>query len=290
MRWYASRRAGRFGTGRCRLNEHRLPLRSLALPSPSPEERGAFPWSIPALHDLGTLSFERPVTLLVGENGSGKSTLLEALAYAAGMVTAGSQPVRRDPSLAHIAPVGGRMRLVWNRRTKRGFFLRAEDYFGYVKEMARSRAEMQQEMEDVERRYADRSEQARGLARMPFARELHDMKRRYGDGLDSVSHGESFLKFFQARFAPGGLYLLDEPEAPLSPHRQLAFLAMIKQMAAEGAQFVIATHAPILMAYPDATLLSLDEGTLHEAEFGTLPHVMLLRDFLAAPDRYLRHL
>ena len=116
------------------------------------------------------------------------------------------------------------------------------------------------------------------------------MEVRYGEYLDANSHGESVLKLFQSRLVPGGLYLLDEPEAALSPQSQLAFLAMIKDSVDDGSQFLIATHSPILMAIPGATIFSFDQCPVGEVEFEDLEHVNLMRDFLARPERFLRHL
>ena len=116
------------------------------------------------------------------------------------------------------------------------------------------------------------------------------MEVHYGVDLDVNSHGESFLKLFQSRVVPGGLYLLDEPEAALSPQSQLAFLAMIKDSVDDGSQFLIATHSPILMAIPGATIFSFDQCPVGEVEFEDLEHVNLMRDFLARPERFLRHL
>ncbi|NJN55708.1 MAG: AAA family ATPase, partial [Anaerolineae bacterium] len=119
-------------------------------------------------------------------------------------------------------------------------------------------AELLAELRRVDQEYAGRSAHAKGLARMPFAGQLHEMRQQYGRDLNTYSHGESFLELFQSRLQPGGLYLLDEPEAPLSPTRQLTLLSMIKQMVAQNCQFIIATHSPLLMAYPDAAILSFD--------------------------------
>jgi predicted ATPase len=125
---------------------------------------------------------------------------------------------------------------------------------------------------------------------MPYLREIGALRKSYGEGLDARSHGESFLKLFQERFVGEGLYLLDEPEAPLSPNRQLALLALIKSMVDHGGQFLIATHSPILMAYPGAQILNFDGGRLHEEKFETLEHVITMKNFLDHPEIYLRHL
>jgi len=249
-----------------------------------------FPFSLPVIAAWQPLEIRSPVTILVGENGSGKSTVVEALAVAAEMITVGSGSAHRDPTLGHVKELGKWFKLVWNKRTRKGFFLRAEDFFGYIKQQNQTRQQMKQELDRVDEEYRGRSKQAQGLARMPFTSELNAMEQRYGDGLDTKSHGESFLALFQARFVPSGLYLLDEPEAPLSPLRQLALLSAIKEMVDQEAQFIIATHSPILMAYPGAEILSFDEFPLQPVSYETLEHVNLMRDFLNHPEAYLRHL
>lgn len=255
---------------------------------PTPDR---FPFDLPVVAGWQALCFSAPVTFLVGENGSGKSTILEAVAIAAKMVTVGARPAYQDDSLAEVAALAKTMKLSWRKRTRRGFYLRAEDFFGYVRSQNHIRQEMQRELEQVDQDYQGRSKMAQDLARMPYRTELGDMNRRYGEqGLDAYSHGESFLALFQSRFVPGGLYLLDEPEAPLSPLRQLALLSAIKEMVAQEGQFIIATHAPILMAFPGAEILSFDQPPIHPVAFDDLEHVKLTRDFLNNPESFLRHL
>jgi len=249
-----------------------------------------FPYTLPVLQRLKELRFETPVTLLVGENGAGKSTLLEGLACAADMVVVGSESTRTDKSLAHARELAKYFRLSWAKRTHRGFFLRAEDFFGYAKRLYQMREEMKTDLEKIDEEYKDRSDYARSLARMSTAGQLGELRRRYGEGLDALSHGESFLELFQARFVPEGLYLLDEPEAPLSPIRQLALIKAIQKMVAQKGQFIIATHSPILMAYPQASILSFDGGEIRTAKYKELEHVQLMRDFLQNPEAFLRNL
>lgn len=245
---------------------------------------------MPVVRALESLEFPSAVTFFVGENGSGKSTLLEGIAAAVGVPTVGSEAVRDDATLAAQRALAERLRLAWTRRTHKGFFLRAEDFFGFTKYLARLRGELQTRLEEIDAEYADRSPYARGLARGPSAGSLAALERRYGVDLDASSHGESFLKLFRSRFVPGGLYLLDEPEAPLSPQSQLGLIAMLKDMLKEDAQFIIATHSPILLAFPDATIYTFDEQPPKRVEFEQLEHVRLTRDFLNDPEAFLRHL
>ena len=249
-----------------------------------------FPFSVPVIRTLGELSFPTPVTFLVGENGSGKSTLMEAIACAVGSVTVGADGVDQDATLASVRQLAKNLSQSWSKRTRRGFFLRAEDFFGYAKRISQIRADAAADLAAVDVQYAGRSEYAKGLARMPHARTIGDLQRSYGEGLDSQSHGESFLKLFQSRLVPDGLYLLDEPEAPLSPLRQLAFLSLLKEMVEANCQFIIATHSPIILSFPGATILSCDSAPPVVVAYDDLEHVTLTRDFLADPERYLSRL
>ena len=249
-----------------------------------------FPFSVPAIRALESLELDTAVTFFVGENGSGKSTLLEAIAAAAGLPAVGSEDVEGDATLAEQRTLGDALRLVWNRRTSRGFFLRAEDFFGFTKRLAVLRAAFLERLEEIEVTYADRSAYAKGLAAGPVRGSLEALESRYGVDLDANSHGQSFLRLFQSRFVPGGLYLLDEPEAPLSPQSQLGLLAMMSDMVRQDAQFIVATHSPIVMAFPGARIVSFDELPVRTVAYEELESVRLVRDFLAAPERYLRHL
>src|SRR5215212_4340969 len=131
-----------------------------------------FPFSVPVVRDLDVLRFPGPVTFFVGENGSGKSTLLEGMALAAGLPAVGSDEASRDATLAPQRELARALKLVWSRRTHRGFFLRAEDFFGFAKRLSAMRAEFQQRIAELEEEYADRSEWAKGLAMGPARSSL----------------------------------------------------------------------------------------------------------------------
>jgi predicted ATPase len=262
-------------------------LRSLKL---APSAADEYPFSVPAVRATSTLAFTAPVTFFVGENGSGKSTLLEALAVKCRLPAVGSDDTATDGSLRHARALAKAMTLSWEHRALRGFFLRAEDFFGFTKRLAEERAQFKARLADLEEEYRDRSDQARTLAMGPARGSLSAMERSYGQDLDANSHGESFLKLFQARFAPDGLYLLDEPEAPLSPTSQLALLAMMQEMVAQGGQFIVATHSPILLAFPGADIWSFDEKPPAAVAYSECEHVRVTREFLTDPERFLRHL
>jgi predicted ATPase len=202
----------------------------------------------------------------------------------------GSESVDRDATLQSQRALARALKLVWKRRTRRGFFLRAEDFFGFAKSLSKLRADLLARVDQLDEEYKDRSPFAKGLARGPLLASVAELDQRYGVNLDENSHGQSFLKLFQSRFVPGGLYLLDEPEAPLSPQSQLALMVMIGDMLKQDAQFIVATHSPILLGFPDAVIYSCDRVPMERVRYEELDHVVITRDFLNDPGRYLRHL
>jgi predicted ATPase len=163
--------------------------------------------------------------------------------------------------------------------------MRSEDFFNFATATSDLATEFEEMAEEFGRDQRGDWQRAQGIARAQ-ARALLD---RYGD-LHARSHGESFLTVFRSRLVPDGLYLLDEPETALSPQRQLAFLAMLKDLVTNGAQFVIATHSPIILAFPDAVLLRFDGERIKKVAYDDVENVKLTRDFLANPELFLRYL
>lgn len=220
-------------------------------------QAGVYPFTLPVVPEDFELRMSTPVTYLVGENGAGKSTLLEALAWACGFNAGGGH---RDQSFAEGADghvLGRALRMGWRQRVTGGFFLRAETFFNFA----------------------------------TYLEEVGSTFAAYGGkSLHSQSHGEAFLALFSHNFEDG-LFILDEPEAALSPQRQLAFLKILHDLGTRRvAQFIIATHSPILLTLPGARVLSLDGGPLQEIDYRDTEHFRLTRDFLNAPERFYRHL
>ena len=218
---------------------------------------GEHPFTLPILADGLSLDLTAPVTFFVGENGSGKSSLLEALAWSTGFGMHGGSRDHRFEADTEGHALGRALALGWRQRSVDGFFLRAETFHTFSTYL--------ESVESNWTRYGGRS--------------FHER-----------SHGEAFLALFEHRFEDG-LYLLDEPEAALSPQRQLAFLRIVHHLASQRiAQFVIATHSPILLSLPGATVLSFDGGKIQPVDYRETEHFRLTRDFLNAPERYFRHL
>lgn len=263
-----------------------LHLRSLKL-APEARERGDFPFTLPLISSLEELRFRAPVTFFVGENGTGKSTLLEGIAAGLGCVAVGSADLSRDPTLAAARALGGELRFVRSGRAARGFFLRLEDLLGFSQRVNSEAGELE-ELAALHDRTL--SGYGRDLAMGVANGQREALRSRYGDDADARSHGEAVLQLLRSRLVPGGLYLLDEPETPLSPLRQLALLALLQDMVAKDCQFLIATHSPILMALPGARILVFDEGRIEERAWDEVEHVALTRDFLRDPQAFLRRL
>ncbi|MCS7464166.1 AAA family ATPase [Paenibacillus doosanensis] len=226
-------------------------------------EREQYPFSIPSIRTLNRLSFESPVTFFVGENGSGKSTLLEAIAYQAGFNTAGGGVNNRHEAEASGSVLGPYLRLSWMPKVSNGFFLRAESFYQFASHLDE-------------------------LSKDPL--EGYKAYRAYGNrSLHEQSHGESFFALFQHRFGKRGVYLLDEPEAALSSARQLAFLRRLHELAPYS-QFIIATHSPILMGYPDAQIYEFDSSPIRPVRYEDTPHYEITKGFLNHREQYLHRL
>jgi predicted ATPase len=242
------------GEGEARLGSF---LRSVTLLRDDVPDLEKYPFSIPSIRQLESLEFHPEVTFLVGENGSGKSTLIEALAVAAGFNAEGGSQNFRFSTRPSESELHRHLRLARGiRRPKSGFFLRAESFFNVATEI-----------------------------------DNLDAAHSYGgQSLHEKSHGEAFLALVNHRFGPDGLYLLDEPEAALSPQRQLALLRAIHELTGQRCQFIIATHSPILLAFPRASIHQLSEDGLAPIAYEDTEHYRLTRDFLLNRERYLARL
>ena len=230
--------------------------------------RDSYLRAIPALRFDGPLRLESGVTFLVGENGTGKSTLLEGIAVAWGFNPEGGGVNYRFSTYDSHSELHRAVRLVRNpRKPRHSYFLRAESFYNVA-----SKAE--------EYRVSGLGESAE-----------EDFYARYGGrALHRQSHGESFMHLAEGEFRPGGLYLLDEPEAALSPQRQLSLLVLIHDLARAGAQFIIASHSPILLGLPEAAILSFDDGAIHPCDWRETESYRVTELFINQRERLLRQL
>ncbi|AFL99616.1 MULTISPECIES: AAA family ATPase [Desulfitobacterium] len=230
------------------------------------DNRNIYPFNIPALVNCASLDINHNVVFFVGENGTGKSTLLEAIAYQCGFGIGGGDrnvDIGLSDESVRLASI---LTLSWMPKINQGFFLRAETFFDFAKHLD------------------ERSKD-------PYAggRKVYDAYG--GKSLNQQSHGEAFLSLFANRFGGRSLYILDEPEAALSPQRQLAFLGIINDLEmADRAQFIIATHSPILMAYPGAQIYECNEDGIIPIDYEETDHYRLTKAFLDNPDRFFKQL
>jgi predicted ATPase len=214
-------------------------------------DSGQFPYTLPFIRHLDRIEFHQRVTFFVGENGSGKSTLLEALAVGLDLNPEGGSRNFNFTTRSSHSRLDECLRIARSHHIPGdSFFLRAESFYNVATE----------------------------IERLDKIGPLIDAYG--GTSLHEQSHGESFLALFHNRFGGHGTYLLDEPEAALSPKRQLAFLKRLHDLCEEGSQFVIATHSPVIMAYPNAWIYSFDDGALRRVEYQETDHFLVTRRFL----------
>ncbi len=220
-------------------------LRSIGLKENPKQD--CYPFNIPAVSYLEQLEFHEDITFFVGENGSGKSTMLEAIAVAMGFGREGGTRNVQFETANTVSELHNYLKVVKSfAKPKDYYFLRAESFYNLAT-------------------YMD---------------EVRYLDSYGGKSLHQQSHGESFMATLLNKFRGNGLYLLDEPEAALSPARQLAALVRIHQLVENKSQFIIATHSPILLAYPSAKIVLFDETGSHETTYQQTEHYSITRDFL----------
>lgn len=237
-------------------------LSEVSLKPSAAAHAGAFPFSLPVVRSLGRLPMHPQVTFFVGENGSGKSTLLEAIAVAMGLNAEGGSRNFNFTTRASHSALHEHLRLVRGISLPRdAYFLRAESFFNVSTEIDR----------------LDREPGGSGLIASYGGKSLHEQ-----------SHGEAFLTLLMERFGGRSFFVLDEPEAALSPQRQLAMLSRLHDLVREGSQFLVATHSPILMAYPDAIIYECGAGGIRQVAYEDTEHYRVMHDFIANPQRMLK--
>jgi predicted ATPase len=228
-----------------------------------------YPYCLPAIRSIDQLSFHPKVTFFVGENGSGKSTLLEAIAVECGLNPEGGSRNFNFATRESHSKLCDALRIAKARVARDSYFLRAESFHNVATEIER----------------LDKDDPKSVFTPPPPIIDAYG-----GKSLHEQSHGESFFALFQHRFGGCGLYFLDEPEAALSPKRQLEFLVILHQYCKRGSQFVIATHSPIIMAYPDSWIYHFGLDGIHRMPYTETEHYLITRGFLSNTQRMLAEL
>jgi len=212
--------------------DSKLIIKRISLDKDEIDDFNKYPFNIELVKNFEELKFKSPVTFFVGENGIGKSTFIEAIAVSLGLPAEGGTENFRYNTNNTTSNLSDYLRVGTFNKPKTKFFLRAESFYNFSTE----------------------------VQRLVEEDGFGSLYNSYGGNLHECSHGESFLKLVQNRFSDHGLYILDEPEAALSPQRQLSLLCLIDQLAKEGSQFIIATHSPILISYRDGVILDLNNN------------------------------
>ena len=252
------------------------------------DDKDKFPWTLPLIQNLEELEFEKNISFFVGENGSGKSTLLEGIAAYTEVPLAGSLRLEDDESLAAANSLANYMYIRFKEKTHHGFFVRAEDFIGFARNIKKEIKALDAEIEEIKESF-EGGDIDRALKTIEG--EKKNYIRRYSEDLEAMSHGEGFLKFFNSRITAKGLYLIDEPEAALSPTRQLSLLSLIKEKVEKtGAHFIIATHSPIIMSAPDSEVFYFQDGEITKVDYRETEHFQLTKMILENPEVIMKEL
>lgn len=252
----------------------------------NPGKKQPFPFNVAAVRFANNIALDR-VNIFAGDNGCGKSTLLEAIAYEVGLPLIGGHigDVRDFEAARILKPY---LELNWRQETQKGFFFRAEDFSAFIASIDEERSKLKAQFFNLYGHVKDSViDQMMESANHP----LLEMRRKYGEDMLGFSHGEAYLKILQTRIRDKGIYLLDEPEAALSPVKQLALVVLILEtLKNNNAQFIIATHSPILMGIPGAILYEISEDRMEQVAFTDTEHYRITKSFLDNPEAFLRHL
>ena len=251
------------------------------------EKQNPFPFNISAVKFAKEIKFNPKVTIFIGDNGCGKSTLLETLALKLNLpLISGFIGPHAGFDAARILQTY--TKIEWKRETSKGFFFRAEDFSDFINSVENEQRKIGEDLREL-KGVADDSIIKEMSDNMNYS--LHRMRKDYGENMQAFSHGEAYLKILETRIGDKGIFLLDEPEAALSPLKQLSLIFLIIEILKSGnVQFIISTHSPVLMGIPDAWIYEIKDESMERVGYKETEHYRITSTFLNDPNHYLRHL
>ncbi|MBN2604451.1 MAG: AAA family ATPase [Bacilli bacterium] len=248
-----------------------------------------YPFNLPSFQHLRTLDLNQPITIFVGDNGSGKSTLLKAIAYYNNSINVSKEKLESD-YYNNSKRFSEKMKIQYSVKTRNGFFFSGEEFITYINNLKQMKTELLVDETELLEEYKNKSEYVRNLALGPVRNQLYELRTKYDGELNTKSHGEGFLDFFKARMHSKGIYILDEPETPLSAMNQYQLLVLITDLVKNGSQVIIATHSPILMALKGAKIYHFSNETIEEIQYDDIESVVFTKHFLNNKDNFLDRL
>jgi len=250
-------------------------------------KKNPFPFNIPAVQFAKHVPLSKEVTIFIGDNGCGKSTLLETIAFKLNLPLIGGF-IKSNAGFEAAHLLQPFIKIEFQRQTHKGFFFRAEDFSDFVNSVENEQRKIKEDLRDL-----------KGVVDDSIIKEMSDnmnynlykMRKDYGENMQAFSHGEAYLKILQTRIGDKGIFLLDEPEAALSPLKQLSLIYFISEVLKnKNTQFIISTHSPILMGIPGALLYEIKEDGMNKVGYEETEHYRITKTFLNNPDLYLREL
>ena len=245
-----------------------------------------YPYDVPAIKFAKDIDLSNAITFLIGENGMGKSTLLESIAFRLHLPHLDGSDYTKS-SFQAAKTLSPYIELTWSIERSVGFFFRAEDFGDYLNSVNRVDAQLHASLDEL---HDEVPESVINQIKESANYQLHHVRKNYGQSLDAFSHGEAYLHIMNEMINQRGIYLLDEPEAALSPAKQLSLIYFLNQhLQQHQSQFIIATHAPMLMAYPGATIYEITDHGMQQTALEDTDHYTVTKSFLNNPGAYLRH-